>query len=196
MSSALALTSSTRLHSVACACAACQPLRLATTPTSRISTAGVQDKVFAAKLSTEQKQVVEQLKARDREVKAHEAAHQSTGQGLILSGPSYVYQQGPDGLHYAIGGEVRIDTSPANTPAESLQKAQQIRAAALAPAQPSAPDRAVADAASQMELEAYQALKQETSEKKAISAEQPSTEKALQKMYSASNTEGRVDIQV
>ena len=87
MSSALALTLSTRLHSVACTCAACQPARLATTPASRIATAGVQDKVFAAKLSTEQKQIVEQLKARDREVKAHESAHQSTGQGLILSGP-------------------------------------------------------------------------------------------------------------
>lgn len=196
MSSVTILGSSARLHSVACTCAACQPVRLATTPAARISSAGIQNQVFTVKLSTEQKQIVNQLKARDQEVKAHEAAHQMAGQGLIVSGPSYVYQQGPDGLHYAIGGEVQIDTAPASTPAESLQKAQKIRAAALAPMQPSAPDRAVADAATQMELEAHQALAKETSEKKLISADLPSTEKALQKMYHGEDKSGRVDIQV
>lgn len=101
----------------------------------------------------EQRQVAE-LKERDREVRAHEMAHVAAGAGLVTRGASYTYQTGPDGQSYAIGGEVGIDTSPGRTPEETLAKAERIRAAALAPAEPSGQDRQVAAQASRMAVDA------------------------------------------
>ncbi|MDJ0781076.1 MAG: putative metalloprotease CJM1_0395 family protein [Desulfosarcinaceae bacterium] len=97
---------------------------------------------------------VRDLKQRDAEVKAHEQAHLAAGGGLVQGAASYTYEKGPDGAMYAVGGEVKIDTAPARTPEQTIRKAQQIRRAALAPAQPSATDRAVAAAAAQMEAQA------------------------------------------
>lgn len=108
----------------------------------------------SAELSEADQRAVEQLKQRDREVRAHEAAHVAAGGGLITSGASYTYQLGPDNKRYAVGGEVGIDTSPGRTPEETLQKAARIRAAALAPAQPSSQDLQVAAAAERMAMEA------------------------------------------
>jgi hypothetical protein len=107
-----------------------------------------------AMLLPEQIKQVEQLKARDREVRVHEMAHLAAAGGLATSGATYSYQQGPDGVSYAIGGEVKIDTSSGNNPEETIRKAQAIRAAALAPAEPSGQDHAVAAQASQMEAQA------------------------------------------
>ena len=101
----------------------------------------------------EQRQVAE-LAERDREVRAHEMAHVAAGAGLVTRGASYTYQTGPDGKRYAIGGEVGIDTSPGRSPEESLSKAERIRAAALAPAEPSGQDRQVAAQASRMASDA------------------------------------------
>lgn len=89
-------------------------------------------------------------------------SHLAAGAGLVRGGPSYTYQRGPDGQLYAVGGEVSIDTSPGRTPEETIRRAQQIRAAALAPADPSAQDRQVAAAASRMELEAHIQAAQDT----------------------------------
>ncbi|HMU17908.1 MAG TPA: putative metalloprotease CJM1_0395 family protein, partial [Thauera aminoaromatica] len=101
----------------------------------------------------EQRQVAE-LAERDREVRAHEMAHVAAGAGLVTRGASYTYQTGPDGQRYAIGGEVGIDTSPGRSPEESLSKAERIRAAALAPAEPSGQDRQAAAQASRMASDA------------------------------------------
>jgi hypothetical protein len=94
------------------------------------------------------------LQQRDREVRAHEQAHLSASGGLASGGARFSFQQGSDGKQYAIGGEVRIDTSPGKTPQETINKARQIRAAALAPAEPSAQDRAVAAQSGEMEVQA------------------------------------------
>jgi hypothetical protein len=107
-----------------------------------------------AALSPEELAQLDKLKTRDREVRQHEQAHLSAAGGLAISGASYTYQKGPDGVNYAIGGEVSIDTSPGRTPEETISRARAIRAAALAPADPSGQDRAVAAQASQMEGEA------------------------------------------
>ena len=101
----------------------------------------------------EQKQV-QKLKERDRQVRQHEQAHMSAGAGMITSGANFTYQKGPDGVNYAVGGEVGISTEPGRTPDETIQRAQQIRAAALAPADPSGQDRAVAAKAAQMAQQA------------------------------------------
>ncbi|MBX2800864.1 MAG: hypothetical protein KTR31_24500 [Myxococcales bacterium] len=98
-----------------------------------------------------------ELSARDAEVRAHEAAHASAGGGLAGS-PSYSYQTGPDGKQYAVGGEVSIDTSGGATPQETIARMRQVRAAALAPANPSGQDQAVAASASRREAAAREEM--------------------------------------
>jgi hypothetical protein len=107
----------------------------------------------------EQKEVQE-LRRQDREVRAHEQAHK--GVGGAEAGPiSYTYTTGPDGKRYAVAGEVPIDVSPVEgDPDATIQKMQRVRAAALAPAEPSAVDRQVAAKAQQVARQA-QAQKQQ-----------------------------------
>jgi hypothetical protein len=105
-------------------------------------------------LSEKERKEVEALKARDKEVRAHEQAHKSAAGQYTKGGPSFEYQVGPDGKRYAVGGEVSIDLSEGRTPEETIQKANTVRSAALAPAEPSAQDRKVAARATQMIQEA------------------------------------------
>jgi hypothetical protein len=93
---------------------------------------------------------VKSLAARDREVRAHEQAHVAAG-GQYAGAATYQFQRGPNGVNYAVGGEVQISTSAEATPEATLRKAQIIRRAALAPAEPSPQDRRVAAMATQME---------------------------------------------
>lgn len=112
----------------------------------------------SGKLSESDQRVIAKLQERDRAVRAHELAHIAAGAGVVTSGASYTYETGPDGKRYANGGEVGIDVSPGRTPQDTLRKAQQIRASALAPADPSAQDRSIAARADQMATEARVAL--------------------------------------
>ncbi len=106
-------------------------------------------------LSADEKQVVYELQARDTEVRAHEAAHQAAGGGMT-GGASYSYQRGPDGKMYAIGGEVSISMPKGSSTEELISNAQQVIAAALAPANPSAQDMSVAASAKSIMVEAQQ----------------------------------------
>ncbi len=116
-------------------------------------------------LSPEEQQQVEKLKARDAEVRMHESAHLAAAGQYAQGGPKFEYQTGPDGNQYAIGGSVSIDVSPVSgDPQATIQKAQQVRAAALAPAEPSGQDQKVAAAASQMEADARLKVSQESTE--------------------------------
>jgi hypothetical protein len=95
------------------------------------------------------------LRSRDVAVRTHESAHIAAGDGYIIGGAAYSYQTGPDGLHYAVGGEVGIDTSTIpGKPEETLRKMRIVKAAALAPSQPSSADFAIAAAAAQAEATA------------------------------------------
>lgn len=111
-------------------------------------------------LSQEERQTVSRLQKRDMEVKAHEAAHMAAGSGLAGSA-AYQYTVGPDGKRYVTGGEVPIDVSGEKTPQATIRKMQQVRRAALAPAQPSGADRAVAAQATKTEQMARMELSQE-----------------------------------
>lgn len=98
-------------------------------------------------LTEAEKETVAQLKARDREVRNHEEAHARVG-GQFAGAPSYTFQSGPDGQQYAVGGEVAIDVAPvADDPEATIEKMEVVKAAALAPAEPSAQDRKVASLA-------------------------------------------------
>jgi hypothetical protein len=105
-------------------------------------------------LSDKERQRVAELKKRDGEVRAHEAAHLAAAGGLAQGGARFTYSTGPDGRQYAVGGEVPVSLSPGRTPRETLSRAQRLRAAALAPADPSGPDRAIAAEAASMEARA------------------------------------------
>ena len=114
-------------------------------------------------------QQIDQLKAIEAKVKAHEAAHKAAG-GSMTGSISYSYTRGPDGKSYVTGGEVPISVSPGKTPQETVTRMQQVIQAALAPADPSSQDRAVAGQAAQ-ELQKAQ---QQRSEKLASSPASPS----------------------
>ncbi len=106
-------------------------------------------------LTESEKRLVTELKQRDMEVKRHEMAHISASGGLAVSGANFSYQRGPDGTNYAVGGEVSIDTSPVSgDPEATVAKMQQVRSAALAPADPSAQDMKVAAQASAIMVDA------------------------------------------
>ena len=99
-------------------------------------------------LSEAEVQQVQELQDRDRAVRAHEQAHAAAAGGLAMGGPTYHYQRGPDGRNYAVGGEVKIDSSPIpGDPEATIRKMDQVRRAALAPADPSPTDRSVASQA-------------------------------------------------
>lgn len=115
--------------------------------------------VGKSELTEEERRQVEELSRRDSEVRRHEQAHKSAAGAHATGGPSFEYQTGPDGQRYAVGGEVGIDTSPvADDPAATIRKMQQIRAAALSPAEPSSQDRRVAAKAAKAEQEARSEL--------------------------------------
>ena len=102
----------------------------------------------SVKLSPEGTAEVAKLKARDAAVRAHEEAHIAAGGSVVKGGASFTYQEGPDGQSYAVGGEVAVDTAPVpDNPSATIAKADAIRAAALAPADPSPQDLSVASQA-------------------------------------------------
>lgn len=119
----------------------------------------VESRRAQAELRQDQQEIAA-LKQRDREVKNHEQAHKAVG-GQYAGAMSFQYERGPDGARYAVGGEVQIDLSrSANNPQADLQQAQQVRQAALAPAEPSPQDRAIAANATQLILDAQERIRQ------------------------------------
>jgi hypothetical protein len=134
---------------------------LSTIPATRTEASPAIHNKQSTEISQQDLQQLRQLKTRDQVVRAHEAAHLAAASGIVIGGASYSYQRGSDGVQYAIGGEVSIDTSKvAGDPSATLQKAQQIQTAALAPTQPSSQDRAVAARAAKMAIEAKAEISQ------------------------------------
>jgi hypothetical protein len=116
---------------------------------------------------------IQQLKQRDAEVRSHEQAHSSVG-GQYAGSPSYEYETGPDGKRYAVGGEVSIDVGEEGSPEATLRKMQQVKAAALAPAEPSPQDLRVANEATQKAFEARNDINQQRASEaqQAVSSQQ------------------------
>jgi hypothetical protein len=101
--------------------------------------------------------VVRELEETEREVIAHEAAHQAAA-GRFAGGVSYTYTQGPDGRAYITGGEVPIRVPASANPEETLRNMEQVQRAALAPHSPSGQDLAVAASAAAAAAQARQKL--------------------------------------
>jgi len=116
-------------------------------------------------LTPEEQKEVAKLEKIDKQIHDHEQAHMMAGGNLVRKGASYEYTTGPDGQRYAVAGEVSIDTSAVrDNPSATISKMQQVERAALAPANPSSQDRAVAASASQKEAQARQELRKQSSE--------------------------------
>ncbi|MGD9162306.1 MAG: putative metalloprotease CJM1_0395 family protein [Desulfobacteraceae bacterium] len=141
-------------------------------------------------LTEEEKRQVRELKQRDSEVRAHEAAHMAAGGIYVRGGASFTYQTGPDNGRYAVGGEVSIDTAPVNgDPEATIRKMQTVRSAALAPSNPSGQDRSVAAKASAREAQAQQELAEERAEKVKENREKHSTVASEYKKTDTPSTE-------
>jgi hypothetical protein len=108
-------------------------------------------------LQDSQRAAVQELKQIEREVIAHEAAHQAAG-GRFAGAVSYSYTQGPDGKRYITGGEVPINVPASDDPEQTIRDMEQVQRAALAPGNPSAQDRSVAAAAAATAAQARQQL--------------------------------------
>lgn len=105
-------------------------------------------------LSPQEQKMLTELKTRDAEVRQHEAAHKAGG--APTGAASYTYQKGPDGQMYAIGGEVSVSMKSGSTPEETIANAQAVISSAMAPANPSPQDHAVASSARVMMMKAEQ----------------------------------------
>lgn len=125
--------------------------------------------INGVELTLQQVQQLRELQSIDRNVKAHEAAHQAAGGGLA-GAASFSYTRGPDNQMYAVAGEVPIRMQEGRTPEETIANARQVVAAAMAPADPSPQDYKVAANAAKMEFdaraEATKLKAQEAKEKK------------------------------
>jgi hypothetical protein len=117
-------------------------------------------------LTEEEKDKVRDLQSRDREVRAHEQAHKAAG-GSLAGQPTYQTMRGPDGRSYAVGGEVKIDTSAVpNNPEATIRKMEQVKRAALAPSNPSSADRQVAAEADAKIQQARQEKREQDAEER------------------------------
>ncbi len=148
-----------------CYCGVCSRCRME--ESVRREAAGAEDEPRAGELSEGEQRQVEELRQRDAHVRAHEQAHAAAGATNV----TYEYQIGPDGRAYAIGGSADISIhAPAGDPDGKIVQARRMRAAALAPADPSPEDAAIAARASQIEAEALaeksEALRQEQEERR------------------------------
>lgn len=108
--------------------------------------------------------VAQQMAQREREVIAHEMAHQAAA-GQFGGGATYTRAQGPDGRSYIVGGEVPIHFVEGATPEETVRNMEQIQRAATAPADPSPQDLRVAAKAAAAAARARAQIAQEQSGK-------------------------------
>lgn len=133
---------------------------------------------------------ISELAARDREVRAHEAAHAAVG-GQYAGAPSYSFKRGPDGRSYAVAGEVAIDASPIpGDAAATIRKLQTVQRAALAPVDPSAQDqRVAARAAGQIAKARAELLAQARTEQSTGSSSTAQTQKAQSATATSSASE-------
>jgi len=117
----------------------------------------------AVNAQLQEQQEIRQLVSRDREVRQHEQAHAAAG-GRYAGSPHYETTRGPNGVSYATSGHVSIDVSEIEgNPQATLEKMLVVQRAALAPAQPSSQDRAVASEAAAKAIEARAELLRERS---------------------------------
>lgn len=141
----------------------------------------------STQLTAQEKAHLSELQSIDSKVRAHEAAHQS---GTAASGgASFTYTKGPNGVMYAVGGEVPVRIQSGSTPQETISNAQAVISTALAPADPSPQDISIASKARVMMMKAQQEFAQEIQEK--ISNSNEYSQKAIKEYEENSTSENK-----
>ncbi len=133
-------------------------------PENNYSTETPENGVAGPALSPPELAEIAQLRKIDTRVRAHEMAHLAVAGALARGGANFAFQTGPDGRKYAVGGEVSIDTSKEGSPEATLTKMRKVRAAALAPADPSPQDKKVAALAAAAMTEAVREIRLDKTE--------------------------------
>lgn len=146
--------------------------------------------VLDSELTPEEEKVVQELKQRDAEVRAHEQAHKNVG-GPVTGAITYQFETGPDGRQYAVSGEVDIDVSPENDPEDTIRKMDVVIRAALAPAEPSPQDRAVAAQARQIQQQARQELQEQRTQEQDENTQNASSSIIQQLIEESQNPQAR-----
>ncbi|MGE5390045.1 MAG: putative metalloprotease CJM1_0395 family protein [Deltaproteobacteria bacterium] len=123
-----------------------------------VSAAEQQQKKQAA---LNEKIAVGKMEKTEQQVTAHEQAHKAAA-GQYAGPISYDYVTGPDGRRYVVSGDVPINAPQGKTPEETIQIMERVKRAALAPADPSAQDIAVAAQAAQMQQAARNEIVKES----------------------------------
>ncbi len=116
--------------------------------------------------------IIQRLKLREKQVIAHEMAHKAVG-GRYTGPVHYTYTRGPDGKFYITGGDVSIDVSEEPDPRATIRKMEIVRAAALAPADPSPQDIRVAEIATIKEIKARMELEKLKEQEKSQNQKKP-----------------------
>ncbi len=150
-----------------------------------------QEKQDNTQLTQDDRVELSKLKAVDTKVRAHEAAHQS---GPAASGgASFTYEKGPDGVMYAVAGEVPVRIETGSTPQESISNLQGVIATALAPADPSPQDLSIASKARVMMMKAQQEFAKEIQDKISNSDEYSKNAKNQYEQNSGSNSNDKTN---
>ena len=146
-----------------------------------------------ALVQAQEQQELTRLRARDREVRAHEQAHAAAG-GQFACAPQFQFARGPDGKRYAVAGEVSIRLPGGSTDPQTLiAQLQTVRRAALAPANPSPQDLQVAASAQRGVAQARGQLREiAAAERNAAAAEA----RARQDAQAASTRRNRQEVLV
>ena len=113
----------------------------------------------ARSLSAEDKELLQKLQARDAKVRSHETAHIMAAGGQAHGTPTYIYQTGPDGRRYAIGGSVNISMLKTGDAEHDARQARTAYRAAMATGEPSPHDMQAAMRARLREMEAAASLR-------------------------------------
>lgn len=114
-------------------------------------------------LSDDEERYLHDLKSRDQEVRAHEAAHVAAAAGHAGT-PQYSTVTGPDGRQYAVAGRVSVDMSPEGSPEATAQKMRTLKRAASAVPTMSGADMRIAAKAARAADKADQTAHQKRAE--------------------------------
>ncbi|MGD8452891.1 MAG: putative metalloprotease CJM1_0395 family protein [Phycisphaerae bacterium] len=161
---------------------------------ARSSRTGSPESAGEQPLTEEEQAEVDELEQTDAEIRQHEQAHLSAAGSFAIGGARFEYTTGPDGQKYATAGEVHIDTSSVpDDPEATIQKMETVRAAALAPATPSAQDRAVAAKAARLIQEARAELNSQRAEQTGAAPADTSADTTSKSMDAADTGSSRLD---
>jgi hypothetical protein len=111
-------------------------------------------------MSSDELQQLRELERRDLQVRTRDMAFIAAAGGAAGS-YSLEYETGPDGRRYAVGADIKLDTSEGATPEQTLAKARALRAATMSARGESSSDASAAAKAVRMEAEARAQIEHE-----------------------------------